>query len=142
MFKQLKKFFTKRQRIANRRRFRRFRADFLVKYQVDPKEGAKITNARDVGAGGLKFWSEEKLPESSLLHVSIYIPPLHRVVEGSVRVLRVKRVKKTLLYSIAVSFLELKQEDRDEINRFAESLSKEKGAQFLIDHADVVIRRP
>lgn len=141
MLKKIKQFFRKKTKLANTRRFKRFRADFLVKYQVDPKGGAKITNARDVGAGGIKFWSEEKIPESSLLNVSIYMPPLKRVVEGVVCVLRVRKVKKTFLYSIAVSFLDLKQEDREEINRFAEGLSKEKGAQFLLDHADVVVRR-
>ena len=125
----------------NARRFKRFRADFLVKYEVSKGTTGQITNARDIGAGGIRFWSEEKLPESSLLNVSIYLPPLNRVVEGVVRVLRVRRVKKTLLYSIAVSFLDLKQEDREAINQFAETLSSDKKMQFLIDHADIVIRK-
>ena len=138
MFKNL---FRKKTKLLNARRFKRFRADFLVKYEVGKGTAGRITNARDIGAGGVRFWSEEKLPESSLLNVSIYLPPLRRTVEGVVRVLRVRRVKKTLLYSIAVSFMDLKQEDREAINQFAEGLSQEKGAQFLIDHADVVVRR-
>ena len=138
MFKNL---FRKKVKAPNTRRFKRFRADFLVKYEVGKGAAGRITNARDIGAGGIRFWSEEKLPESSLLNVSIYLPPLKRVVEGVVRVLRARRVKKTVLYSIAVSFLDLKQEDRAAINQFAEGLSSDRKTQFLIDHADIVIRR-
>lgn len=136
-----KNWFRKKEKARNTRRFKRFRSDFLVKYEVEKGGTARITNARDIGAGGLRFWSEEKIPETSLLHVSIYLPPLNRIVEGLVRVLRVRKVKKTFSYSIAVSFLDLKQEDREAMNEFAEHLSREKGAQFLIDHADVVVRR-
>ncbi len=138
MFKNL---FRKKVKAPNARRFKRFRADFLVKYEVGQGTTGRVTNARDVGAGGLRFWSDEKLPESSLLNVSIYIPPLKRVVEGVVRILRVRRVKKTTSYSIAVSFLDLKQEDREAIDQFAEGLSADRKTQFLIDHADIVVRR-
>ena len=138
MFKNL---FRKKVKAPNARRFKRFRANYLVKYEVSKGTAGRVTNARDIGAGGLRFWSEEKLPESSLLNVSIYIPPLKRVVEGVVRVLRVRRVKKTMAYSIAVSFLDLKHEDREAINRFAESISTDRKMRFMIDHADIVVRR-
>ena len=136
-----KKFFRKKIRLLNERRHKRFRADFLVKYEVGKGGVGQITNARDISAGGLRFWTQEKLPESSTLTVSIYLPPLRRVVSAVARVLRARRVKKTFLYSVAVSFLDLKQEDREAINDFAESLSHEKRAQFLIDHAEIVVRR-
>lgn len=125
----------------NARRHKRVRADFLVKYEVIKGGAGQITNARDISAGGLRFWTQEKLSESSVLTVSIYLPPLNRVVSGVVRVLRVRRLKKTFLYSVAVSFLDLKQEDREAIDEFAESLSHDKRAQFLIDHAEIVVRR-
>lgn len=136
-----RRYFIKRTRLRNARRFKRFRADFLVKYHVDRKGEAHVTNARDIGAGGLRFWADREIPESSVLSVSIYIPPLDKKVDALAQVRRVRKARNGLMFSVAVSFLELKKEDRDAINEFAESLSKEKGAEFLIDHADVVVRK-
>ena len=131
----------KKLKIRNTRRHKRFRADFLVKYQIDGKGEARITNARDISAGGLRFWADEKVPESSLLKVSLYLPPLDRAVDAVAQVLRTRKVKKGLFYYVAVQFLDLKQEDREAINEFAESLSQDQEASFLIDHADVVVRK-
>ena len=127
--------------MRNARRFKRFRSDFLVKYHVGRKGEAHVTNARDIGAGGLRFWTDQEIPESSILSVSIYIPPLDRKVDALAQICRMRRVKSGIMFSVAVSFLELKKEDRDAINEFAESLSQEKGAEFLIDHADIVVRK-
>ena len=137
----IKNLFPRKMKTLDTRRFKRFRADFLVKYGKSQDVPSRVTNTRDIGAGGIRFWSEEKLPESSLLNVSVYLPPLERVVDGVARVLRVRRVKKTPLYTIATSFLELQRENREAINEFAESLSQKKGAQFLIDHANRVVRK-
>lgn len=127
-------------RTGNERRYKRFRADFLVKYQIGPKGEVCVTNARDIGAGGLRFWANRPLPNQSVLSVSIYIPPLERSVDALAQVCRVRGMKKRLLFDVAVSFLDLKREDREAINEFAESLSRQKGTEFLIHHADVVIR--
>ena len=136
-----RQFLHKRVRMRNARRYKRFRSDFLVKYVIDRKGEAHVTNARDIGAGGLRFWTDREIPESSILSVSIYIPPLGRTVDAVAQVCRVRKAKGGMMLSVAVSFLDLKKEDREAINEFAESLSRDKGAEFLIDHADVVVRR-
>lgn len=136
------KLFGKKFKVQNTRRFKRIRSAYLVKYEVNGKEGGgRITNAQDISAGGLRFWADDQVPESSLLNISIFIPPLERFVHATARILRIRRVKGALVYMVAVSFLDLKQEDREAINRFAETLSRDKEARFLIDHADIVIRR-
>ena len=126
---------------ANARRYKRFRADFLVKYQVGGRGEVRITNAQDIGAGGIRFWSEEPVPESCLVNINVYLPPLERSVEATAQVLRTRKVRKGLLYYVAVKFLELSGQDREAINEFAENLSQNKGASFLIDHADIVVRK-
>lgn len=138
MFKRL---FSKKK-AQDSRRFKRIRAAYLVKYQVHGKKEPRITNVRDISAGGLRFWSEEAVPESSVLNVSVFLPPLERFVEATAQVLRVRRAKEGgLVYYVAVRFLELKAEDREALNQFAEALSKDEGARFLIDHARIVVRR-
>ncbi|MBI4115475.1 MAG: PilZ domain-containing protein [Candidatus Omnitrophica bacterium] len=130
-----------KSRILNARRYKRIRAAYLVKYHVNGKAGPTITNARDVSAGGLRFWTEEKLNESSVLNISVYVPPLDRAVDAVAEVLRIRRAKKGLVYYVGVCFLDLRQEDKEAINEFAEALSRDKEAKVVIDHADIVIRR-
>ena len=139
--KLFRRFLRRKIRTRNARRFKRFRADFLVKYHVDRKGEAHVTNARDISAGGVRFWSDQPIPESSVVNVSIFVPPLGRAVDALAQVRRVTRVRKGLTFSVAVSFIDLKQEDREALSQFAENLSKEKGAELLIDHADIVVRR-
>lgn len=137
MFKNL---FPKRLKAWNSRRFKRIRASYLVKYQVRGTQEPRITNVRDISAGGLRFWTEDRIPDSSVLNVSVYLPPLDRFVEAVAQVLRVRRAKEGMVYYVAVRFLDLRSEDREGINRFAEALSRDEGARFLIDHARVVVR--
>lgn len=131
----------RRVKVKNTRRFKRLRSDFLVKYYVNRKGEAYITNARDISAGGIRFWSASEIPKSASLDVSIYLPFLDRTVDALAQVRRVSRVRQGFLFNVAVSFLDLKQEDREAINHFAEDLSQDQKARFLIDHADIVIRK-
>jgi len=130
-----------RSKIKNRRRHKRFRACYLVKYQVKGKDEPRITNVVDLSAGGVRFWTRETLPESSILNLSIYVPPLERTINAWAQVVRIRRAKEGgLVYYVAVSFIDLRPEDKEAINQFAETLSKDTGAQFMIDHADVVVK--
>lgn len=134
-------WFQKKIKTKNSRRFKRVHLSYLVKYQVNGKGEPRITNVRDFSAGGLRFWTKERPPENSLLNLRVYLPPLNRFVEAWAKVLRIRRSKGSFVYSVAVSFLDIRQEDRDAINTFAEDLSKEQDARLLIDHADVVVRQ-
>ena len=136
-----KNWFRRKIRLKNTRRFKRIKAAYLVKYEAGRTGEPRITNARDIGAGGLRFWTPDLLPESSSLKISVYLPPLDRTVDALAKVVRIRRSRQSLVYSVAVCFLELKQEDREAINEYAETLSKDKAARFVIDHADVVVRR-
>lgn len=142
MFKRIVRRFLRRKiRLRNQRRFKRMRAEFLVKYQIQGKGESFITNVRDISAGGFRFWLGGAVPESSILNVSIYIPPLERSVDAVAQVLRVRRVKGGFLYYAAMSFMDIKKEDREAINEYAEVLAQDQKASFLIDHADIVIRK-
>lgn len=134
------KFFQRKKKARNSRQSKRIRLAYLVKYQVGDDRQPRIANILDISGGGLRFWTLERIPESSLLNVSVYLPPLGRSVEATAQVLRVRRTKKKLLYYVAVRFLELSEKDHNAINEFAETLDKDKDARLLIDHADIVVR--
>ncbi len=132
--------FRKRIKVWDARRHKRVRLVYLVRYQVSGKGEPRIANIRDISAGGLRFMASEKVPEASVLDLSVYLPPLGRAVEATAQVLRVRRAKKGLLYYVAVRFLELNHADCEAINEFAEDIARDKDARFLIDHAKVIVR--
>lgn len=133
--------FRKKHKIPNTRRFKRIHFAYLVKYQINGKGEPRITNARDISAGGMRFWATEQIPNNAVLKVSIFLPPLNRSVEALARVLRTRKSKEGVITYVAVNFLDLKEEDREALSEFAETLSKDQDARLLIDHADVVIRK-
>jgi len=125
----------------NTRRFKRLRIDYLIKYQVaGSEEGPFVSNAKDISASGLKFWTDRFLPERTLLKVSIMMAPLERTIEVLGRVLRVRRSKDGTVYYLAIGFLEIPKADQTALNEYIERLAKTPAARKLVDHARVVTR--
>ena len=138
-----KKIFKKKLKPWEARKFKRLRASYLVKYQMGEKGAPRITNLVDISEGGLRFLAHEKIPELSLLRLSIYLPPLERSVDAVSKVTRVRRARDgEAIYYVSVIFLDLKGRDREAIRQFAEYISKQKETPFLIDPADIAPRRP
>ena len=117
------KLFRKKRKAPDGRRFKRIHFAYLVKYQINGKGEPRITNARDISAGGMRFWATEKIPSNSVLKISIFLPPLDRSVEALARVLRTRKSKEGMIYYVAVNFVDLKEEDRKALREFAEALS-------------------
>ena len=132
----------KKTKIQNTRKHKRLQAYYLVKYLV--KGGGdepRITNVKDISAGGLKFLAKEFLPEEASLTVNVLIPPLKTPLEAKAKVLRVRKEKKGVTYSVAVRFTEISEHLKSSLNQFIETLAEDKQARLLIDHADVVVRK-
>lgn len=110
--------FRKKNKNPNRRRYLRIPAYFLIKYRPE-KENAQysIANVKDIGRGGIKFWSDQKLPEKSLIQLSLCVPPLGKIFEVSARVLRVQEAR-TGSYYTATSFVEFGLKDQELLERF------------------------
>lgn len=136
----MKQLFRRKARGSDARQYKRVRLTYLVKYQMGGKGDPHIANIWDLSAGGVRFWTADRIPDSSILNLSVHLPPLGRSVDAVAQVLRVRRARRKLFYYVAVRFLDLSREDRDAINQFAEELSEDKEASFLIDHARVVVR--
>jgi len=126
----------------NARQFKRLKAFYLVKYQVSGKGDApRLTNVRDISAGGVKFLTEESLPEDASIKLSILVPTLQRTLEAKAKILRVSRGKEGITYSVAVKFTDISGEDKLALNQFVEDIARDKDARVSIDHADVVVRQ-
>ncbi len=105
------------------RKFKRLQAAYLVKYKIGEKGVPRVTNLVDISEGGLRFLAHEKISELSILHLSIYLPPLERSVDTVSKVTRVRRARDgETTYYVSVIFLDLKGGDREAIRQFAELL--------------------
>lgn len=132
---------SKKYKAINSRKYKRLRADYLMKYQpLNSQEPPVIANLKDISAGGLRFWSSTLVPEGVHLRLSVLIPPLDRTVEAVGRVQRVRAAVKSRAYYISVGFVELDSEDQKAINQFVEQISREQGAETLVHHPEVVTR--
>ncbi len=133
--------FKKSYPAQNSRQFKRFRADYLVKYHLaGSNEAPAVSNIKDVSAGGVKFWSDQFLPLGTLLKLSILIPPIGRILEALGRVVRVRQAKEGSIYYTGVAFLEVPKADQEALNDWIERLSRSEKARALIDDASIVRR--
>lgn len=129
-------------RAQNSRRFKRLRADYLIKYQVAGSEGEPlVSNIKDLGAGGAKFWTDQLILEGTLVKVSFLVPPLDLNVQALGRVVRVRQAKETGVFYIAVRFIEIPDEAKNAINSFVEYLAEQPDARRLVEPSAPTVKR-
>ncbi len=130
----------KKKKIENLRRHKRMDADYLIRYKAGEEgENPRITNIKNISAGGAKFLTGEILDESATVVVTVLIPPLEKSFQTQAKVLRVRRTRRKFIYSVAVRFVDISPQDQETLNQFVETLegpdAKEK---FLTDLAITV----
>ncbi len=128
----------------NSRRHKRFKTNYLIKYRLLGSNNEFVSNLKDLSASGVRFWSEIFVPESALLHISFFIPPLDRTFETRARVVRTRAWEEPRqtapLYYVAAGFLDLSADDQLRLNDFIEGLADDRHGRALIDHHDKVRR--
>jgi len=132
----------KKYKAENARRFKRLKADYLIKYQPSHAEGdPSISNIKDISANGLRFLTENFFPEGTALVVSVHIPPIDRTLTTTARVVRVRSAGSEGLYYMSVRYVDLFAEDQALLDDFIERLAKDRQASFMVDHAQNVKRQ-
>ncbi len=132
----------RKYRTPNTRDHQRIDADYLIKYQIKKDGETKITNVKDIGAGGLQFVAQEELPVWANLNLKILVPPLGRTVEAKARIIRTERTSRHgTTYSVAVRFTDIPDADRKSLDAFIKTLEDDPEAMIEIDHADFFVRK-
>ena len=132
----------KHYKTQNARRFKRLRAEYLVKYELveNSNEEPVTTNIKDISAGGARFLTDQFIFEGTNLKVRICIPPIDKVLEARAKVVRVRRARPGELYYVGVEFVELSHEIREALNGFVEYLLGDSKTRAVVDHRDFVVR--
>ncbi len=119
---------------VNSRRYKRLKADYLIKFQLPGRDGEPmVSNIKDISAGGVKFWTDQVLPEDGLIQLSVLLPPLDRELKALGRIVRVRPAKDLPLEYVAVNFLELNLDAQAALNDFIEYTATLPVAKDLID---------
>ncbi len=115
-----------------KRQYERIEKPFIVRLQTIPDEPKErispdwdMVVAKDLGAGGLFFYSSKNLGIGTALDLKIGFststPPIKCVGE----VVRVKKQPYTSIFGIAVAFTNIDAHEKEMINRTASEISRQ-----------------
>ena|SRR3989338_1015379 len=109
----------------DRRKHKRKDLYCLIKYtpyyQQEGPTQTVFTSLRNISGGGLLFKSNEYLPVGTRLDIAISVPAINKTVFVQSRVVRFEKNKNTKTYLVGVMFTDIRDSDRDEIIRLAET---------------------
>jgi len=98
-------------RTKDRRTFIRITAYHLAKYKVSPEAGSHavpvLTFLRDIGAGGVRLKTNERLQLLSILQLKINFPSLRDPVFTLAKVVWIKQTGKNKDYEVGLQFVEI-----------------------------------
>ncbi len=120
--------------LQDKRKHKRLKAAYLVKYETGRLgEDPRITNIHNISAGGIRFLTQDILPESSAIQLKVMAPPDGRSFDAEARILRVRRANRHFIYSVAVNFVNMAFKDRDALESFIEDVSRHEDTRICID---------
>ncbi len=126
----------------DKRRYKRLKTAYLVQYETGRAgEASRITNVRDISAGGMRFLTRDILSESSVMKIKVMAPPEGRTFDAQARILRVRRANRHFVYSVAVNFVNISAKDSAALEGFIDDVARHEDTRICIDEAQVVLRQ-
>ncbi|MDD5496157.1 MAG: PilZ domain-containing protein [Candidatus Omnitrophica bacterium] len=103
-----------------RRRYQRVVSSLPVQYKnLRSAEGTKAGSlTKDIGAGGVRFNTDEFISLACRLVLEITIPTLSRPIKAISKVAWIKKIPTSDKYELGNQFLEMTKEDRAHITDF------------------------
>jgi len=115
-----------------KRKYKRIKKPFIVRFQKLTKDGKSgvfpgwdIVSVQDLGAGGVLFNYDDKFEMDSRLEFKINFPTLVEPIGCKGKVIRIEKEINSSRVRIASIFTDINEEEKNEINRFAEGLGPE-----------------
>jgi Tfp pilus assembly protein PilZ len=109
----------------NTRKHKRKKSAFLLKYHEPDANAPKVTNLRNISAGGVAFLTNDQIRIGSEVRLSILIPSFEKPVEVEGSVVRVDNsATKGMKYLVAVQYTKIIGESKKAMEEFDKILSK------------------
>ncbi len=125
-----------------KRRFERIEKPFIVKLQTIPEEPKErispdwdMVVSRDLGAGGLFFYSSKNLGIGTALDLKIGFSTSSPPIECAGIVVRVKEQPYTSIFGIGAAFTKIDEQDMEMINKTALDISRLENHNLKRSHA-------
>ena len=114
-----------------KRQYERIEKPFIVKLQSIPDEPKErispdwdMVVAKDLGAGGVFFYSSKNLGIGTVLDFKIGFSTSSPPIECVGIVVRVKEQPYTSIFGISAAFTKIDEQDREMINKTASDISR------------------
>ena len=109
-----------------RRQYKRIKKNFIARFRLkqenlaESRENWEMVTTQNLGAGGILFGYDKEIPLGSLIDILINYPHIKNPVSCIGKILRIDRDSPSSFLKIAANFIEISQQDQQEINRAAE----------------------
>jgi len=122
---------------VERRKYKRIRRNFMARFQIQDGRGDdawaedwNMVTMRNLGAGGALFNYNRKLKTDSLLHLKINFPMTREPIDCVGKVTRVEDTMRSIIFRVAVAFMEVSDRQKRVLNESAEELYSRKPEQI------------
>jgi len=132
-------------KIKNDRRFERLKATYLIKYWAmheDQPNAIETANTKDISAGGVRFYTRQKLLKGSVLRVQILLPPLCAKVSAFAQVISVSSAWPRKMFYVSASFIEISQDDFVLLSDYVTERAASRESDTLFDFRQIAVRTP
>lgn len=99
-----------------KREFIRLSAHHLLKYKVVGGQDS-LSFVRNLSAGGILFYASDNIVVGSILEVKINLLPNPEPIQATIKVVRVKHLKKARGVNIAAVFVNIDDKDKEIIGK-------------------------
>ena len=120
-----------------KRKHKRIDKPFIVKLHAIPDEANgrispdwDMVVAKDLGAGGIFFYTSKNLGVGTLLDLKIGFSTSVPPIECIGIVVRIKEQPDTSIFGIATAFTKIGEQEKELINQTAEEMSRQKNHNF------------
>lgn len=87
---------------------------------------AEVALTRNISASGLLFLSSTMYPLNIVLKARLTLPGGHKPISIKGKIVRSEPTENPKRYSIAITFTEINEHDREEIDKFCSALKSDK----------------
>lgn len=111
-----------------RRKYARMERPFVVNLSVRPHDKPRKKNiewetvtAKNLSAGGALFYYHKELEVGQLIELQIYFVTFKTIIKCVGKVIRVQKPPSSIIYRVAVSFIEIGDKEKNMIAKYAEN---------------------
>ncbi len=106
-----------------KRKYIRLGTHHLLKYKELGK-GKELSFIRNIGGGGVLFYSEKNLPKNDVIELEINFPQYPQPIKANAKVLRTVKLADMGGYEVAAEFISVDEEARDFITKKIKEVSE------------------